>query len=284
MKRSHVIRNVIIGGSLVTAAGAGAPAQAVFSYPDFTSTAGLALNGVAVQTGPTLSITPPVRAAAGSVWYSDRVPVSDFWSSDFEFRIREIANFGADGFAFVIQNSAQQTAALGSQGGALGYAGNPVFPNLTGIANALAVEFDMWNNQGDWDDFNSGQHISVQCRGVLPNSPAAGDSMGAALNLPDLSDGAIHRGRIEYLNGALNVYVDLNQVLSVNVDLAAELSLHNGTSAFVGMTASTGASINIERHELLSWDFNVIPNPAAGGTLFVCGLGLLAMRRRGSMG
>lgn len=284
MKRSRVTCILLLAGAAVALAGTGVRAQTIFSYSDFTSTSGLTLNGVTVQTGSTLALTPPVRSAAGSVWYGTRVPVSGLWFSTFEFRVRDIAGAGADGFAFVIQNSPDGTAALGSQGGALGYAANPIFPNLPGISNSMAIEFDLWNNDGDWNDFNANQHISVQCRGLQPNSPDGNFSMGSTLLGPDLSDGQVHTGQIQYLNGVLNVFVDLNQVLSVNANLGTELNLHNGTDAYVGLTASTGSLINVERHELLTWDFNVIPNPSAAAALAVCGLGLLAMRRRGPMG
>jgi hypothetical protein len=271
-------RLLTLAGCAAVFGGVSAHAQNIFTDPNFSSTSGLALNGVAVQTGSTLSITPPVRAAAGSMWYGNRVPVGGFWFSTFEFRIRDIAGSGADGFAFVIQNSADGTAALGNGGGALGYAANPVFPNLPGITNSLAIEFDLWNNTGDWGDFTTNQHISVQCRGLLENSPDGQYSMGSTLLGPDLSDGLVHTGQIQYLNGALNVFVDLNQLLSVNVNLSNELTLDNG-NGFVGLTASTGAFANVERHELLSWDFNVIPNPASGAMLTMAGVGLLGLRR-----
>lgn len=277
MTRPYLSSLLGIVGAAV-AVSAIAQAQPVFSYPDFNSTAGLAMNGVTVQTGSTLSLTPPVRAAAGSVWYDTRVPVADFWLSTFDFRIRDIDGGGADGFAFVIQNSADGITALGSGGGALGYAANPVFPNLPGISNSLAIEFDLWDNTGDWNDFTSGQHISVQCRGLLANLPDAGSSMAHYVGGPDLSDGLIHTGSIQYVNGTLNVFVDLNQVLSAPIDLSTELALTSG-QAYVGLTGSTGSLTNVERHELISWDFNVIPNPASAAVLAGVAVGLLALRR-----
>ncbi len=63
------------------------------------------------------------------------------------FRITDVMGLGADGFAFVIQNSGANV--LGGTGGAMGYGSNIYFdgPTPRGIENSLAVEFDMWNNQ-----------------------------------------------------------------------------------------------------------------------------------------
>ncbi len=66
---------------------------------------------------------------------------------------------GADSFAFVIQLSANTTAALRGVGGQLGFGD---------IENSLAIAFDCWQNPGDDAIFTD--HISVQSLSTSPNN------------------------------------------------------------------------------------------------------------------
>src|SRR5262245_41650552 len=93
------------------------------NYPDFSNTTGLNLVGSATQVGNVLQLTSATQNLAGAFWYTTPVKVSGGFDTTFRFRM---SNFdtsfgGADGMAFVIQNSPQGTAALGSIGSGLGY-------------------------------------------------------------------------------------------------------------------------------------------------------------------
>lgn len=280
---------IVPGGVMALALAAGglggaAPALADFNYPNFNSIAGLTLNGAAIQSAPTLSITPPVRASAGSFWRSDRQSIATGFDTTFTFRVRDVAGRGADGFAFVIQNSAAGTAALGAPGGGMGYATNEVYPDLpgyTGIFNSVAIEFDMWDNTGQWGDFSSGSHISVQTNGTGDNRPSAAFSRGH-FNASDFGDGLTHAARVSYTPGVLQVYIDnlSSPVITIGIDLSTTLNLSSG-QAFVGFTGGTGALADAQRHEVLSWEFGstIVPAPAAASLLATGGL-LLARRRR----
>jgi len=278
---------IVPGGVLALAlvAGSASPVLADFNYPDFSSIAGLSLNGASVQTTPTLAITPPVRASAGSFWRSDRQGIVNGFDTTFTFRVRDISGRGSDGFAFVVQNSAAGSAALGGRGGALGYATNEVFfasPGQQGIENCLAVEFDTYDNSGDWTDFTNGSHISVQTNGTADNRPSEGFSLGRYLTPSAFADSNVHTARIAYTPGSMDIYLDnlTVPVLSVAVNLGSLLNLSSGQS-FVGFTAGTGAQVDVERHEINSWEFGstIVPTPAAASLLATGGL-LIGRRRR----
>lgn len=282
------LKTIVPGGllGLALVAGSTSSARADFAYANFNSIAGLTLNGAAIQSGPTVSVTPPVRASAGSFWRTDRQTVSNGFESTFTFRVADVAGGGADGFAFLIHNAAAGASALGGTGGAIGYATNEVFSSLpgnTGIENSVAIEFDMWDNTGGWADFNNGRHISVQTNGVLDNRPSAGFSRGQFSPLADFGDGAVHTVRLSYAPGILDIYLDnlVTPVLSVNINLGSTLGLHAGSDAFVGFTAGTGATADAQRHEILSWEFGstVVPGPATASLIATGGL-LLGRRRR----
>ena len=265
-------------GVVLLAAGLASPALAQFSYPNFASTANLTFNGVAVQTGNTISVTPPVGASAGSFWRTGNQLMGLGFVTNFTFRISDIAGVGADGFAFVLQN--EGLTALGGTGGAIGYATNLAFPSQIGIGNSIAIEFDTWNNGNNWPDFGNGNHVSIQTNGLSANLPGSANSLGAANPTTNMSDGAIHAVRIVYTPGLMQVFLDdlTTPLLTAPVTITNHMSLTSGR-AFIGFTAATGGAANAERHEILSWDYEgVIPAPGAASLLALGGL--VAMRRR----
>lgn len=265
-------------------------ASAQFSYTNFNDVSGLTLNGVAVQSlglsgeQRTLSITPNVRASAGSAFYSTAQRVDLGFTTDFRFRVRDRSGTGSDGLTFIVQG--QGLNALGGTGGALGFGTNlafPVTPTNTGISNSLAVVFDTWDNSANWATIPGANVITVQSSHLgagVPNTPSSIDSLGGIAVSGAFNDGATHTVRVTYTPGIMSIFYDnlATPALSVPVNLANTLNLIGGQNAFVGFTAGTGALINVERHEIRDWTFGtVVPAPGAAALL---GLGGLAMARR----
>lgn len=182
---------------------------------------------------------------------------------------------GGDGLAFVVQRDFNTTAALGADGGQMGFGG---------LMNSVAVAFDIWQNPGD-DKFGV-DHISVQSRGpTLANDALDAGILGIPRATP-LADGEIHRIRITYFQelkaeylqylvasdslvpylldngeqkriGTLVVYVDKGidtntPILAMPINLSLLLDLPTD-KAFVGFTSATGRFF--AKHDLLSWTF-----------------------------
>lgn len=297
---------------LLAVVGAASPAMADFNYTDFSNTNGLVFNGVAQQFENAISVTPPVARSAGSVWHQSMQNVSAGFTTDFSFRVRNKSGGGSDGFAFVIQNSFAQGGgqggqgapanagvnALGAGGGAMGYASNLAFPQAgVGINNSIAFEFDMHNNQTDWSDFNSDNHISVHSMGPMANQPNTGTSLDHVLPTAgafweDMSDGQTYNVRITYTPGIMSFFMKRSidagfgpALMAFNVDLTTAMQLaDNGIDAdqaFVGFTAGTGGAANVERHEILNWSFsgNTIPTPGAAALVLFGSAAALRRRR-----
>ncbi len=270
---------------LIAAAGvlafAGA-ANADFAYNDFTSTDNLFLVGAAKQTGPAVRMTDIAGGrSASAVWYTDKQNVVDGFETTFSFMVPEMLGMGADGFAFVIQNTS--VAALGGNGGGLGYANNPLYGG-TGIRNSLAVEFDMWDNKyhNDWNDLDH-NHVSIQTAGTLPNDADQAYSLGAASVVDGGQEGVMHTARIRYQRGVMTVWFDdmTRPALTVaGIDLEQILDLDDG-KAWVGITAANGGFTDLQTQELNSWSFSttVIPSPAGAAVFGLGGLALLRRRR-----
>lgn len=237
-----------VGFSIVSAV------NSSLSYSDFSSIAGLNMVGSTAQSSNALRLTPAIGWQRGAVWFGTEQSVSTGFVSTFHFQITAADGFygGADGLAFVIQNSDQ--SALGGEGEGIGYGdGN----GQSGIPNSIAIEFDTFQNSFD----PNRNHISIQTRGQLPNSPDEAYSMGLVTPATSMADGNVHAVKIEYAVGRLSVYFDNanDPILQVSVDLSKLLALNSG-AAWVGFTSATADGY--ENHDILDWQFNAITKPS----------------------
>jgi Bacterial lectin len=249
-------------------------AGAGVDFPNFSSTAGLNLVGAAGSAGSALQLTQAAGSQAGAAWFGVKQDVASGFTTSFQFRINKPGTIGADGFAFVIQNTS--ATAIGANGGGIGYGSNPIFAPTAGITNSLAIEFDTYNNVPGWPDTAHAQHISIQTAGAMPNSPDTSFSLGSAA-LPDITTGSLHTVSVAYNPGSMAVFLDGVLLVNAPVNLASAISLDDG-KAWLGFTASTGGAGAAQQHLIESWTLTQIPAPGSAALL---GLGgLVAIRRR----
>gem|GEM_PF-394090 len=217
----------------------------IFNFANFVSTTGLTLNGTATNagTGGALRLTSSAGQGASS-WFSQPVPVSNSFSTTFQFKITPVTNPPADGLVFVIQTG--DVNALGGGGGQIGY---------HGIPGSVAVEFDTYLNNPDFGDINA-NHVAIQSNGTLPNSSDHRTAANKGINNApgfNIADGLPHTVTITYAAGILSVQLDtLPTILSVPFDIGT-LGLLPGGLARVGFTGSTGA--NSQTTDLLNWSW-----------------------------
>jgi hypothetical protein len=241
-KRSVLI--VLVAAEIV---GSASRAMAHIDFSDFANLRRMQLVGTAQITGTRLRLTPAIGWSVGAAWFTSKQHVRDGFETTFQFQLVP-DGFGADGFAFVVQNGTTGTTAVGVQPN----------PGYDTIDNSLAVEFDTFHNTNMTDP--DGNHISVHTRGRLPNDLDESYSIGATSNIPNLKDGATHTARIVYTPGTLQVFIDDlgSPALAVSLNLAQTLGLDRGR-AWVGFTAGTGASF--ETHDILSWSLYSYADP-----------------------
>lgn len=213
------------------------------------------VNGSAQWYGKRIRLTDTSQNDSGSAWYTRKLSIKNGFESDFMFRISNGSDRtqpdggdpGADGIAFVLQNSA--TTALGHYGKGIGYAG---------ISKSIAVEFDTYFNF-ESNDLN-GNHVAIQSGGVLENQAvhAAPYLLGSAGAIETIhNDGRPYYGRITYDGSSLFVYLNETGIFEepiltvANLNMPSLLGTGSEQTVWMGFTSATG--IAWAQHEILEW-------------------------------
>ena len=285
-------RHLTLLPALALGLSSAALAAEVLVFNDFSSTAGLKLNGSAAQSGNVLRVTPAIDNQGGSVFSTNAVSLANnaSFSTAFSFRFSNPDRgfcdtgsvCGADGLVFVVQTVSNS---VGGVGGGIGY---------FGLQKSVGIEFDTWSNAADPNisDINS-NHVGINVNGSLKSL------LSVPVTEADLNGGDTWNAWIDYNGSSKNIEVRLTRsadrpasaLMSFTRDLAVDLQ---STQAFFGFTSGTGASN--ANHDLLSWrvrsTFDPIGDPRqppgnvstpASLPLVLAGIGLAAVasvRRR----
>ena len=229
-----------------------ATAGPVISFPNFSSIAGLTLNGTASQNGSALQLTPNTTSQAGSAWFSSAVDISGGFDTTFIYTLANSGGIGAaDGIAFVLQTVG--TSALGSAGGGIG---------AQGIANGVAVALRTFSHNDVEVDSCAGAISIGGCivGGNTSSQTVFGTNTVEVIYLP---------------SGTLNVKFDGTQVLSDSINLVTAIG---SPSVFAGFTGGTGSGF--ETQSIDSWTLTATPEPATFGAVGAFGLMLIGFARR----
>jgi len=221
------------------------------NYPSSGFTASsLSLNYGATVTGGLLQITDGGTAEERSAWFASKVPVQSF-ITDFTF---QQSNAAADGMTFAIQGNSIWS--LGDPGGGLGY---------EGIANSVAVKFDLYNNAGEGID-----STGLYTDGAAPTVPA----VNLSSTVINLHSGDVMHAHMVFDGTNLTMTLTdtvtngtVTEVFPVNIP-----GMVGGNTAYVGFTGSTGSTTATQN--VLSWTYmspagNVVAVPTfslAGGS------------------
>ena len=206
----------------------------------FPSATGLQLNGATKVNSNNLELTDGGSYEAGSAFWSTPVNIQAF-TTNFTFQLTSAV---ADGFTFTIQNAG--TTALGNLGGGLGYGVNPNGGTTGGIANSVAIKFDIYSNSGEGSD-STGMYTD----GASPTNPAVNlTSSGIVLSSGDnISAQLVYNGTTLTLNLTDTVTNNtFSQAFTINIP-----STVGANTAYVGFTGGTGGGAAIQN--IKTWTF-----------------------------
>jgi VCBS repeat-containing protein len=175
--------------------------------------------------GSAYVITQAIDSQAGALWSNSKVSLNTSFTISAELFFGAYDD-GADGFSFIIQN--QSKTLIGASGGGLGY---------QGIANSVAIEFDTYNNDAEYNDIPH-DHAAFDVNGSM-------NGLGAPIDLGNIEDGHYHPVTIDW-NAATHL-----MTLSYNgsvigrqtIDVAA---IVGSGEAYIGFAGSTGAADNLQ--------------------------------------
>ena len=250
-----------------------------FNYPDFSSTAQLALLGNAAQSGTALRLTANSSNQTGWAWRQTAMPVIAGFDTTYTFRITPpTVGTKAEGMALVIHDDPNGAATTGGTVWGLGYGIGA--SGSVGIRNSIAIELDTYMDVAPFND-TSNNELSIHTRGTQGNHEYEQYSIGRNTPAVSLSNGQIHTLRVRYVPGTIEVFVDGATTPAITRPYSFQTggtylaggaapapTLANGT-AYVGFCASTGAGTLTELVEILSWTWTSTPlaAPCYSGSL-----------------
>jgi hypothetical protein len=229
-------------------------ASAAIRFEDFSSIQELSIVGDAEVSGKALRLTPSKGDRSGAVWFREKQPVSSGFETTFQFQLTRQGGLGhgADGFAFVIQNSGPE--ALGGRGSAGGFAvSDPDYRHREkAIAWSIAVFFDTYRNKDAGDP--STNYVALCTYGKRDEMRWPAARLAFTPDLPvGLKDRKVHTARILFHPPVLSIYLDDSPVPVLQSVVDLSIVVDDEGRAWVGFTASTGGGY--ENHNILNWSF-----------------------------
>ena len=198
------------------------------------------LNGDASANaaGDEYTLTADAFNQVGSVMFTDRLDMTQDFNILFDVSLGTKED-GADGMAFVLYDSNLGLNVIGAPGIGLG---------ATGIANALAIEFDTYDNGATAGDI-ANDHTNF----FDPDKAGTDKTISPANDLGNIEDGLWHDVQVVWDASAdtLTYWFDGQQIATLNSDIGAEY-LGGSDFAHFGFTASTSGFRNLQKVRLKS--------------------------------
>jgi len=206
------------------------------------------LLGSAKLNGTVLELTDGGGGEAAAAWYQYEANIQAF-TTDFNFQITPGSSSTADGFTFAIQGNNETS--IGPSGGGLGY-GPDSTAGTPGIANSVAVKFDLANNEGEGND-----STGLYTNGASPTVPAV-DMTSSGVNL---HSGDVFHVHMTYDGTTLTLTItDTTTNATFTTSWVVNIPrIVGGNVAYVGFTAGTGESTATQ--EILNWTLTSTGTP-----------------------
>ena len=201
----------------------------VFVNPTPGNNPNFILNGSANALGNnTYQMTTEILNDFASIWNSSMINLNQSFQIDAELNFGTNDATGADGMAFVLQQSSNTYAPTGANN------------QFAIIDPSFIVEFDTWNNQSNNDIVDD--HIAILKDGSSNHNT---NSLLNPISLGNIEDGSWHTVTLNWDAVTQNFIVDFDgvQVVNLNYDIVQNI-FNNNSAVYWGFTATTGGSFN----------------------------------------
>jgi len=262
------VRLTILGTALTAALAAAGHARAdgISGFSNFAANGQAAISA----DNSTLTLTTGQSFQASSAWYKvpqalDNPSLGGF-TAQFIYHMTFVRHSSFDpseGITFTLQNAAAGTAALGGNGGGLGYSGITKSASVQlNLATFLDTPGTVLNTQG-----KTGQNGGKPYLNTAPVNLKSTDPILVTLSY----DSAATK--------LTETLVDLTTKDTFTTSYVDNLAMEvGGATAFIGITGATGAGTSTQSVTAFAFDTAVVPEPA-GLTLAAVGLVGVAVRR-----
>jgi hypothetical protein len=198
-----------------------------------------------------LTLTDGGSGEAASAFYTTAQYVGSFTAS---FTYSGVG--GADGAAFIVQND--NPTILGGTGGGLGY---------SGISNSIALEFNLYPNNGEIPGIAAGTNGNTFASG--------GGAEYTPLNPIDISNDNPLAVKLNFANGILSVSVVDTITLakfSANYAYGSLVPILNGNLGYVGFSGGDGGATSTQTISNFQFTSTILPeflsvSPASNGSV-----------------
>lgn len=202
-------------------------------------------NGTATNISPAgasdynYRLTEDRQSQNGSIWYNKKIDLRYPFTITFSINLGVYPYYrGADGIAFVLQQDAHGTAAMGLPGGGIGYAG---------ITPSLAVEYDTYYNDGADAYDPPGAHMALMRNGDQHHSAYPGGAyidLAGPVNLGYVNDGQYHNCIVQWNPTTKILSASFGSTtITYSNDIIAN-TFNSNSAVYFGFTGSTGGSSN----------------------------------------
>ena len=201
----------------------------VFANPTPGNNPNFILNGSANALGNnTYQMTTEILNDFASIWNSSMINLNQSFQIDAELNFGTNDATGADGMAFVLQQSSNTYAPTGANN------------QFAIIDPSFIVEFDTWNNPSNNDIVDD--HIAILKDGSSNHNT---NSLLNPISLGNIEDGSWHTVTLNWDAITQNFIVDFDgvQIVNLNYDIVQNI-FNNNSAVYWGFTATTGGSFN----------------------------------------
>ena len=215
----------------------------IFVNPNPGSSPNFVLNGSATSLGNnTYQMTTEILNDFASLWNSSMINLNIPFQIDAELNFGTNDATGADGMAFVLQQTSNTYAPTGANN------------QFAIIDPSFIVEIDTWNNTSNSDIIDD--HIAILKDGSSNHNI---NSLLNPISLGNIEDGLWHTVSFNWdpVTQIFTVDFDGAQVINFNYDIVQNI-FNNNSAVYWGFTATTGGSFNNQSIRFTNNSFNAI--------------------------